>query len=185
MSFQLDSNQIRVLSTWMYRKVGDGAYSPKHAINMQCGIDSLFIALDSKSGLKFFYNEKHGRAAFYWQRILAALGVAPKAWNIGEVYLYGKTVVYYVTERAKVLREFDDSDLGAYNQLCGLIRRVRTKLSKHTLLCDADSSTHTGNYGILNGRCVLIDMGYIGYMNESTGYGTTFNDMGDDEDSDE
>lgn len=181
----LTANQVKRIILWLQMK--HELVSPIRQagpINEESGVDVIFMPVDETCGIKLYRNyssQASAERSYEMNCKLAELGLAPKAWGFSQVRLYGEEFSYFFTERVKILYndyiwkalkdntpegrirmwDYPDSEPEAHrvNEKCDkLIALAEARLLKHGFdVWDA----HCGNFGILRGHCVLIDMGCL------------------------
>ena len=136
------------------------------------GQDAVFIPLDKYSGIKLFTEKKIESRTYWFNKYLAAHGLAPKIWGrFSHVIKWREKpekIYGYHVERAKVVCEdklkklIDISDhhaenyLNVFDEIAG---DLEVTLREEHSICWPDA--HPRNVGFLCGRPVIIDAGWM------------------------
>lgn len=161
MSLNLTESQMLAVR----RYYGFSDNGPSVQVDSRYGADALFIPIDDKHGVKFYYNEVNAKRYYHWMRILSTMGLATRVWDLGCISLVKnratrissyahRTIWYFYTERAAVL-----SHIYTDNKPEQLTRLRKKAISRLNALGIGHGDSHSGNFGIVGGRCVVIDVG--------------------------
>jgi len=118
-----------------------------------------FVKCDDRRGIKIFRSAQQAESARAAQSSLSSIGLAPNcAECIRTVEYDGKAEWAYYTDRAEMFDQTRWTD-DAYVAGCEE-DAAQLKESLRAAGFDwADGEDHTGNYGWIDGRCVLVDCG--------------------------
>jgi hypothetical protein len=130
----------------------------------ESGIDAMFV-WNGENGIKFFRYESTAKYAFQWSRIFHAIGFGVKVWDLSCMTVLGKDgksseVWFFQCERVQVLKNIHRNSGGDY-KLEKRLERIRNKTNQRLVRDHGIEvwDNHLGNWGIIRGRVIPIDLG--------------------------
>lgn len=131
------------------------------------GVDCKFFKLSDTVGLKTYINGSICVNSYYIQHKLSRKGLAPKCWGLSQkngVYCFFTEIAEVMHTRLKKFGKVKGNkwadDEHNHNRLSRKFEPVIRKMvedSTDFYVCDV----HIENVGMLNGRLVVIDVGYF------------------------
>lgn len=130
------------------------------------GAFTVFVPISTRRGAKFFRAEKLRDSCYRFQRRLAQYGLAPKVFQTFETKFNGILYYAFVTERADGAENGDQTANGDFPGGCTRVGNFPNEDFNvgYEQLVEALNAlgvhwndAHWGNFGFLDGRCVVID----------------------------
>lgn len=127
------------------------------------GIACRYFKLSDNIGIKAYFSPGTAFGNFVYQRKLHARGITPDCWGLSSLKLDDDyTISAFFTEHVTVAYEIENR---VPYSACGAFRewylQERERVVREISMCGLEADDlHSGNFGVQNGKLVMIDIGY-------------------------